>query len=325
MGQHRIGRRLQHRVGVVGHRAAAVGGEPVADRLDRHALGHVVRGGGHVTGPGRVNPGLAVRDLGVVVVVDVHVGQAGQVLQGPPGLGDLAPVGGVEVEDAVLHQPQADALAVVVEDGHLALVLGLPRHGPRVPHRVRVLVHEVLTPGNAGGVDRVRDGVLPAAVVERVGEVRPGLVHVRDVAVVQRLDQLGLDQLAQHVHGHAHEHVERQAAAQLGQGLVHRVERGHLDLAVVLLGEVVHAGLVDVGDPVVDLQGGPGLGLQAAGDRLVLGVEGPFHRVVRARQRDRARARQGGCAGIQQRAAAQGGQAGPRPLQEAAAGEQRRA
>ena len=135
-----------------------------------------------------------------------------------------------------------------------------------------------------------------------------------DVAAVERLDQLGLDQLAQHVHGHAHEHVERQPAAQLGHGLVHRVERGHLDLAVVLLGEVVQAGLVDVGDPVGHREGGPGLGLQAGGDRLVLAEGGPPDGIVRARQRYLARAGQGGCAGVQPGAAADGGQAGPVPF-----------
>ena len=274
-----------------------------------------------------MDPGLAVRDLGVVVVVDVHVDEAGQLLQRPPGQGDLVPVGGVEVEDAVLHQPQADALAVVVEDGHLALVLAAARASPtgsasRTGSRAR---------GPYARRSRSCRSCTALVycqplVVERVGEIRPRLLDVRDVAVVQRLDQLGLDQLAQHVHGHAHEHVERQPAAQLGQGLVHRVERGHLDLAVVLLGEVIQAGLIDVGDPVVDLQGGPGLGLQAAGDRLVLAIDGPLDRVVPARQRHRARARQGGRARIQQRAAAQRGQAGARTAgQEAPAGEQGRA
>jgi hypothetical protein len=56
---------------------------------------------------------------------------------------------------------------------------------------------------------------------------------------IQRLDEPGLDELAEHVHGDADEHVERQPVAQLGDRLVHRVERGHLDLAVALLAEVL--------------------------------------------------------------------------------------
>ena len=156
MGEHRVGGRAEHRVGVVGHRAPAVGGEPVADRLHRDALGHVVLRRRHVAGPGVVDPDLPGRDLGVVVVVDVHVDQVGQLLQGLPGQGDLGRVGGVQVEDPVLHQPEADALPVVIQDRHLALVLGLPGHGPRVAHRVRVLVHQVFAPRHPGGVDRVR-------------------------------------------------------------------------------------------------------------------------------------------------------------------------
>ena len=228
--------------------------------------------------------------------------------------GDLPVVGGVQVEDAVLHQPQADALAVVVEDRHPALVLGLPRHGPRVGHRVRVLVHQVLTPGDARGVDRVRHRVLPVLVIEGVGVVRPGLADVRDVGVVQRLDQLALDELAEDVHGGADEDVVGQPAAQLGQRLVHRVERGDLDLALVFLGEGVDAGLVDVGLPRVNLERGVPLRRQARRDRAVAGEHGPGHRVVRPGQRHCAGVRQIGRAPAEQAAGAraerQGGERG---------------
>src|SRR6202011_3476825 len=112
------------------------GGEQLADVLDRHALGHVVAGRGHVAGPGVVDPGARVRHLGVVVVVDPDVDQAGEIFQGLAGGGDLAAVGGVEVVDAALHQAEADALPVVVQDRDPALVLGLPQHGPGVLHRV---------------------------------------------------------------------------------------------------------------------------------------------------------------------------------------------
>ena len=217
-------------------------------------------------------------------------------------------VGGVEVEDAVLHQAQADRLPVVVQDGDPALVLGLPGHRPRVAHRVRVLVHQVLAPGDPGRVDRVRHRVLPALVVEGVGEVGPGLGDVRDIGVVERLDQLGLDELAEHVDGGADQHVVTQAAAQLGHRLVHGVERGDLHLELVLLGEGVDDGLVDVGDPGVDLQGGAGLGGQVRGDGGVSRENGPFDRVVRAGQRDGAGAGQGGGARVEQRGGAEGRQ-----------------
>ena len=306
MGEHRVGRRAEHDVGVVGDRPPPVGGEPVADHVDVHALGHVGRRGRHVAGPGVVDPGVAGGDLGVVVVVDADVDQAGELLQGVAREVDLAVVGGVEVEDAVLHQAEADALPVVVQDGDPALVLRLPRHGPGVGHRVRVLVDQVLTPGHPGRVDRVRHRVLPVLVVERVGEVGPGLGDVRDVGVVQRLGQLALDQLAEHVDGGAHQHVELQAATQLGHRLVHGVERGDLHLALVLLGEAVDHRLVDVGHPVVDLQGGAFFRGLAAGDGLVAGEDGPLDRVVRAGQRDGAGAGQGGGARAEQRGGADG-------------------
>ena len=257
-----------------------------------------------------MDPGLAGGDLAVVVVIDVHVDQAGQLLQRLAGQIDLAAACRVQVEEPVLHQAEADPFPVVIQDRDLALVFGLPGHRPGVLHRVRVLVHQIFAPGHARGVDRVRDGVLPVLVVERIGEVRPGLGNVRQVAVVQRLNELGLDQLAEHVHRDAHEDIEAEPAAQLGQRLVHRVERGQRDLALVFLGEVVQAGLVDVGDPVEDLQRRAGLGGQAAGNRLVDREDRPQHRVARPRQRYGGPACQGRRASTEQGSRAAGEQAG---------------
>ncbi len=299
VGEHRVARPLQHDHRVVVHRTAPVGGEPVADHVDVDALGHVGGRGGHVTGPGAGDPGLAGRDVGVVGLRDPQVHQRAEVLQGLPRQGDLLVVRGVQVEDAVLHQAQADALAVVVEDRDPAPVLGLPRHRPRVLHRVRVLVHQVLTPGDPGRVDRVRDRVLPALVVEGIGVIRPGLADVRDVGVVQRLGELALDDLAEHVGRGPDEHVEGQAAAQLGQRLVHRVERRELHLALVLLGEAVHDVLVDIRLPDVNLERRVPLGPDPGLDRGVAREYRPFDRVTWPRQRQLSRAGQVGGAARQ--------------------------
>jgi hypothetical protein len=76
----------------------------------------------------------------------------------------------------------------------------------------------------------------------------------------EKLDQLALDQLAHNVDG-GEEDVEVQLpGAELGHRLVYVVERGQLDLAVVLLAEVLHDLRVEVGHPVVDLQRGALLG-----------------------------------------------------------------
>jgi hypothetical protein len=234
-----------------------------------------------------VDPGLAGRDLRVVVVVDEHVDEIRQLQQLVVGGVDLVHIRGVQVEDALLHEAEADGLAVVVENGDLAAVLGVPRHRPRVRHRVGVLVDEVLPPGDAGRVDRVGNRVLPAQVVEGVEEVRPGLVDVRDVGVVERPEELALHERPEHVDRREEDVEGELAGLDLGDGLAHRVERRDLGLALVLLAEAVDAGLVDVGDPVVDLEGGACLRRQAALDGLVVVEDRPANRVVLARQRDR--------------------------------------
>ena len=104
-----------------------------------------------------------------------------------------------------------------------------------------------------------------------------------------------------HVDGRE-EHVERDLAClELGEGFCHRVEGRDLDLALVLLGEVVHDLLVDVGHPVVELECRSCLGLKAGRDSGVIGEDRPFDRVVRTRERyataTRARARGRGATG----------------------------
>src|SRR6202007_1924863 len=90
VGEHRGGRVAEHGDQVVPHGTPAVGREPVSDDVDRGSLGHVGRRRCDVTGPGVVDPDLAAGDLGVVVVVDVHVGEVRQVLQRLRRGGDLA-------------------------------------------------------------------------------------------------------------------------------------------------------------------------------------------------------------------------------------------
>ena len=287
MREHRVLPAGQHRHGVVPHGSLAVGREPVADHFHRGALGHVRGRRGHITRPCMVDPDLPARHVGVIVVVVVDVDEPVESKQLPGRRLYLRRVARVEVVVSHFHESQRQRLAVVVEDRHLALVLGLPRHGPRVGHRVRVLVHVVLPPRDAGRVDRVRHRVAPLLVVEGVLELAPRLGDVRNVAVVEGTEQVGLHQLADHV-DRRHEHVEIDlAAADLRDRLAHRVEGRQLDLALVLLLEVVDALLVDVADPVVDLQGGPPLGLEPAGDPAVGhrprdGVVGPGQRERRA-------------------------------------------
>src|ERR1700733_6263230 len=124
-------------------------------------------------------PRLPGWDLGVVVVIDLHVDELLKLLEIPQRLGDLMRVGRVEVMDAPLQQAETYPLAVVVEDRDLAPVLRLPRHRPHVRHLVRILVDLVLPPCNPGRIDRVRDRVLQTLIVEGVLEVAPRLADVR--------------------------------------------------------------------------------------------------------------------------------------------------
>jgi hypothetical protein len=105
--------------------------------------------------------------------------------------------------------------------------------------------------------------------------------------VVQRAQQVALDQLAEEVVG-GEQHVEVDlAGAELGDRLVHVAVGGdlHLDVvAGVLLLEVLDDLLVDVLGPVVDLEGRAPLGRQTRGDRLVARLDRPGDRVVGAGQ-----------------------------------------
>ena len=237
-----------------------------------------------------MDPGLSVGDLCVVIVVDEHVDELLEVLKLVIRARDLVKARRVEVEDALLHEAEGDALAVVVKDRDPAAVLLLPRHRPGllVRHRVRVLVDEVLPPRDAGRVDRVGHRVAPVLVVERVVVDLPRLLDVGDVGVVNRAEDLGLDEGSEHIDRDTHEDVELELAGlDLGDRLGHVVERRDLVVAVVLLAEALAHGDVEVGNPVVDLQGRlAGLGRQARFDRLIAVEDRPGDRVVLPGERE---------------------------------------
>ena len=234
-----------------------------------------------------MNPRCPGRNVRVVVVVDVQADERVQFEQRVRRCRQMVRVSRIQIEEAVLQQAQADALASIVEQRHLAAILALPRERPRVGHSLRAVLDEVLPPGDPRGVDRVRHRVPPALVVEGVGELRPGLVDVWEVAVVERLDQTGLHQGPDQVDG-GEEHIEVEVAAgQFGDGLVGGVERAHLDGTSVLLGERVQHLLVDVGHPAIELDRGVLLRCQAAGDRLVGIGQRPGDRPVGPGERDR--------------------------------------
>ena len=112
--------------------------------------------------------------------------------------------------------------------------------------------------------------------------------------MVQRADEVAVDETAHEVVRQEREIEGHAATADLGEGLGVVVERrqldGHVVVGVLLLEALQHA-LVDVVRVVVDAQGRIGLGLEARGDRLVAGVDRPLDGVLRRGDGDARRAR----------------------------------
>ncbi len=145
--------------------------------------------------------------------------------------------------------------------------------------------HLVVPPADAGGVDGVRHGVAPVLVVPGVGEARPDVVDVRDVAVVQRPNQPAGHQPADLVVAREVDVVVDAAAADLGDRLVGVVERRDLDLDAVLVLERLHRVGADVVGVGVELERRALLRREPVGDRLVVVGDVPLDRVVRRGER----------------------------------------
>ncbi len=194
--------------------------------------------------------------------------------------------------DALAHRValhrHAQRVAPVVEDPDLAAVLlGLPEDVPRHVHPRDVLADLVVAVADAVHPDDVGDRVVRAAVVERVGQLGPDvLLEVREVGVVERLDQLLGDQVDDVRAAQAHDQVELDGTGgELRDRLVVRVVGRDLDLRVELRLELLDRRRVDVVRVVVDPQRA-GLGRRAVGDRLVVVGDRPGDGVVGTRERE---------------------------------------
>jgi hypothetical protein len=180
---------------------------------------------------------------------------------------------------------------LVVEHRHLARDLfHLPEAVVGVGKLRRVVVgEEVVAPGDPGGEDRVGHGVARADVVPGALQGLPDVaLEVGDVVKVQRLDQLARDEQRDLRLGGDEDVVADGARGELGDRFVEGREGAQLDLDAVFLFERLEDGLVDVFGPVVELQRAR-LGLEAAGDRPVVGVDRQGDRVVGAGERQAAR------------------------------------
>ena len=171
----------------------------------------------------------------------------------------------------------------VVDHRGLVLVLRIPQRVIGIRQCGDVLGHLVVTPADAGGVDGVGHGEPPLLVVPRVGEDGPDIADVRDVAVIERLQQTTVDEPADLVVAREVDVVIDIAAADLGDGLVGVVEGRHLDLGLVLVLERLDRVRGDVVGVAVELQRGALLGRETVGDRLVVRRDVPGDRILRGR------------------------------------------
>ena len=193
--------------------------------------------------------------------------------------------GRVDVGDAELQQHHRHRGVPVVDDGGLVLVGRIPQRLIGILQRADVGGHLIGPPADAGRVDGVGHAVLPVLVVPGVGEERPDVLDVRDVAVVERPHQTTGHQSADLVVAREEDVVIDVAAADLGQRLVGVVERRDLDLDAVLVLERLDRFGCHVVGVAVELQRRALLRTEAVGDRLVVRRDVPFDRAAGRRDR----------------------------------------
>ena len=184
--------------------------------------------------------------------------------------------------DLVAQQRHADRLLHVVEQIDLARVL-------RVPDQVVAVLwdgrHPVRAIEDARAVDRVRHGVLRPEVVPGVLVLRPDVLEVGHVRVVERLEQLGVHHLAHHAGARKDEVEGLTGRADLRQHLVVVAVRRHLHLDAVLFTEGLHDPRGHVLVVVQDLEGTTGLGIESVIDGWVAVLDRQRHRTVGPSQR----------------------------------------
>ena len=240
-------------------------------------FGGVPGRGRHVARPCLVQPQRAVGQVLVLVGVELEVGRLDQLDQRVPRASFSATALSLfGFGDAPVEQAHRQAVVLVVEQAHLAgdLRALVPQRAPGIGELGRVEAGQVIrAPADPGGVDRVGHRVAASHVVPRAGERRPDVGRqVREVAVVERLQHLA-DHEPLEEDRLRHEHVELHGAAgELRDRLVDRREGADLHLDAVLALEVVDHVLVDVLDPVVELERST-LGPQSRRDRLVVVVD----------------------------------------------------
>ena len=206
----------------------------------------------------------------------------------------------VHFEAAVAQDRDRDRVAVGVVQADLAVVVAVPQRVPTLG-RGLVVADPVAAIPDPPRVDRVGNGVIPPEVVVRTGVRidRPDVgLHVGDQFVLQRLEQVLLDEAAQ-VPRRRHEHVGTHLPVDdLLDALLQVVEGGDVDRNAELVFELVDHRLPDVIGPVVQDQ-------RARFDRCVgrdrVLTQGERDRVLERGDRDLTRAAHAGGARLRAR------------------------
>jgi hypothetical protein len=211
-------------------------------------------------------------ELVVVDVIELPVHRVDPFEQHLLGVLQDGRIVGVDV-DPHPEERGRDRVPGAVQQVHALIgVGGLPQDVVRVLHRRDVVGDQIVLVGDARRVDRVRRRVASADVVERLLEDGPDVREVRDVGLVQGLDQLAVGELPDVLGRHAHDEVVlRTAGLDLRDHLLRRVEDGVFDLHAVLLCELIPHLLPDVVVVSEDPERS-GLRREVVGDRRI-GVE----------------------------------------------------
>ena len=135
---------------------------------------------------------------------------------------------------------------------------------PSAPRQLARLLDVV---ADAGRAPHVVDGVLVAGIVggEALRDLRPDIGEVRQLRLVELLENAGLDLALEEIGGRHHHVVAGFAGQQLGLQRVVGIEGVVADLDAGLLGEILEHRRSDVVRPVVDVDDALAFGWAAAG------------------------------------------------------------
>ena len=153
---------------------------------------------------------------------------------------------------AEIFEAIAEQLARVRHDGDAALVLvGIEQPLPAI----RDLLDLGLAIADADHEPSIGHAVFAARIVGRVvDELRRDVLDVRDLGVIERLEQIGLDHALDELAARNDDVEAGVAGAQFGEQLVVGREQAHIDVDAARVLEVLERGLADISVPVVEIE-----------------------------------------------------------------------